>query len=123
MFKRQQQLIDVWWSTSCPARYRDLDLEIRRRKPPELGLSRRLLHELIDAQAGHENLQHTTVDFIMRTPHQNVFVGWTQHQPTLSVAKGKPARCAVLEILCQYNYLRINFLVTTVSESLRNLQG
>ena len=55
MYQRQQQLIDDWWSTACPARYRDLDLQTRRRKPPELGLPRRLLHELIAARTGHGN--------------------------------------------------------------------
>lgn len=42
-----------WWATACPARYQDLDLQMRRRKPPELALPRKLLHELIAARSGH----------------------------------------------------------------------
>lgn len=51
--QRRQDLVDQWWSTACPPRYLDLDLQMRRRKPPELGLSRRLLHGLIAARTGH----------------------------------------------------------------------
>lgn len=53
MHQRRQTLIDEWWSTACPARYRDLDLQMRRRKPPELSLPRHLLHQLIAARTGH----------------------------------------------------------------------
>ena len=53
MHQRRQNLVDEWWSTVCPARYRDLDLEMRRRKPPELSLSRNLLHHLLAARSGH----------------------------------------------------------------------
>ncbi|KAI0991345.1 hypothetical protein K3495_g16842, partial [Podosphaera aphanis] len=53
MHQRRQSLIDDWWSSVYPARYRDLDLQMRRRKPPELNLPRRLLHKLIAARTGH----------------------------------------------------------------------
>lgn len=53
MHQRQQELLDEWWSMACPARYRNLDLLMRRRKPPELALPRRLLHRLIAARTGH----------------------------------------------------------------------
>ena len=53
MHHRRQQLVDEWWAKACPARYRDLDLLMRRRKPPELALPRQLLHKLIAARSGH----------------------------------------------------------------------
>ncbi|KAI0993628.1 hypothetical protein K3495_g14556, partial [Podosphaera aphanis] len=53
MHLRRQDLVDKWWSTARPARYRDLDLLMRRRKPPELALPRRLLHHLLAARSGH----------------------------------------------------------------------
>ena len=55
MNQRQQALLDNWWEEACPSRYRELDLLMRRRKPPELALSRRLLRELIAARTGHGN--------------------------------------------------------------------
>ncbi|KAI1004996.1 hypothetical protein K3495_g3222 [Podosphaera aphanis] len=48
-----QSLLDSWWQEACPSRYRELDLLMRRRTPPELALPRRLLRELIAARAGH----------------------------------------------------------------------
>ncbi|KAI0993756.1 hypothetical protein K3495_g14428 [Podosphaera aphanis] len=39
----QQSLLNEWWLKACPSRYQDLDLQMRRRKPPELALPRRLL--------------------------------------------------------------------------------
>ena len=53
MHHRRQQLVDEWWAKACPARYRDLDLLMRRRKPPELALPKQLLHKLIAARSGH----------------------------------------------------------------------
>lgn len=53
MQQHRQQLVEKWWSDVCPPRYQDLDLKMRRRKPPELTLSRRLLHRLIAARTGH----------------------------------------------------------------------
>ncbi|KAI0996060.1 hypothetical protein K3495_g12121 [Podosphaera aphanis] len=49
----RQQLVEKWWSEVCPPRYQDLDLKMRRRKPPELTLSRRLLHRLKATRTGH----------------------------------------------------------------------
>ncbi|KAI1007899.1 hypothetical protein K3495_g330 [Podosphaera aphanis] len=53
MNRRRQALLDKFWEESCPPWYRELDLLMRRRKPPELSLSRRLLLELIVASTGH----------------------------------------------------------------------
>ena len=53
MQQHRQQLVEKWCSDVCPPRYQDLDLKMRRRKPPELTLSRRLLHRLIAARTGH----------------------------------------------------------------------
>ena len=53
MYQRRQDLIDEWWSKVLPARYKELDLQMRRRKPPELNLSRRILHGLLAARTGH----------------------------------------------------------------------
>lgn len=50
---RQYDLVEKWWFDVCPARYQDLDLQMRRRKPPELNLPRRLLYHLLAARTGH----------------------------------------------------------------------
>ncbi|KAI1005862.1 hypothetical protein K3495_g2359 [Podosphaera aphanis] len=55
MNQRRQALLDDWWEEACPPRYRELDLLMRRRKPPELALPRQLLRELISARSGHGN--------------------------------------------------------------------
>ncbi|KAI0991356.1 hypothetical protein K3495_g16831, partial [Podosphaera aphanis] len=55
MNQRRQALLDDWWEEACPSRYREQDLLMRRRKPPELALPRRLLRELIAARTGHGN--------------------------------------------------------------------
>ena len=43
MHQRRQDLVEKWWFDFFPARYQDLDLKIRCRKPTELNLLRRLL--------------------------------------------------------------------------------
>ncbi|POS82856.1 hypothetical protein EPUL_005389, partial [Erysiphe pulchra] len=48
-----QKLVEKWWSEVCPARYQDLDLKMRRKKPPELALSQRLLFHLLAIRTGH----------------------------------------------------------------------
>lgn len=53
MYQLRQSLVDEWWSTACPTRYRDLDLEMRRKKPSELALPRNLYHYLLAARSGH----------------------------------------------------------------------
>lgn len=53
MQQRRQIILDKWWERVCPERYNDLDLQMRRRKPPELALPRVLLHHLIAARTGH----------------------------------------------------------------------
>ncbi|KAI1008046.1 hypothetical protein K3495_g197 [Podosphaera aphanis] len=55
MNQKRQALLDIFWDESCPPRYRELDLQMWRRKPPELALPRRLLLELIAARTGHGN--------------------------------------------------------------------
>lgn len=45
--------MDEWCLKACPARYRDLDLQMRRKEPPELALPRHLLQKLIAAQLVH----------------------------------------------------------------------
>lgn len=52
---RKQNLVDEWEAKTHPARYRDLDLQMRRRKPPELPLPRELLHELLVARSELRN--------------------------------------------------------------------
>lgn len=56
MHRRRQELIDEWWFKACPARHRDLDLEMRRQKPPELVLLRWLLHRLMAARTWHGDI-------------------------------------------------------------------
>lgn len=46
-------VIYEWWKRVCPSRDRDLDLEMRPNKPPELSSSRHLLHLPIAAWTGH----------------------------------------------------------------------
>ena len=53
MQQKRQNLVEKWWSEVCPARYQDLDLKMRRMKPPELALPRWLLHKLLAARTGH----------------------------------------------------------------------
>ena len=53
MHQLRQGLVDDWWSTACPTRYQDLDLEMRRKKPPELTISRNLHHHLLAVRSGH----------------------------------------------------------------------
>lgn len=53
MQQRRQVLVEKWWYDVCPARYQDLDLKMRHKKPPELALPRRLLHRLLAARSGH----------------------------------------------------------------------
>lgn len=55
MNQRRQDLLNSFWDEYCPQRYRELELQMRRRKPPELALPRRLLLELIAARSGHGN--------------------------------------------------------------------
>ncbi|CCU76238.1 TE1b-like protein [Blumeria hordei DH14] len=55
MNHRRQKLLEDWWIEACPPKYRQLNLQVRRRKPPELSLSRHLLRELIAARTGHGN--------------------------------------------------------------------
>ncbi|KAI0990876.1 hypothetical protein K3495_g17311 [Podosphaera aphanis] len=51
--ERSEQLTADWWSTSCPPRYADLELRMRRKKPPELALPRALYARLLAARTGH----------------------------------------------------------------------
>ena len=53
MQQRCQELVEKLWSDVCSARYQDLDLKMRRRKPPELALPRRLPHKLLAAGTGN----------------------------------------------------------------------
>lgn len=53
MQQRFQDLIQKWWFDACPARYQDLDLKMRRRKPPELALPQRFLHRLLATRTGY----------------------------------------------------------------------
>lgn len=55
MNQKRQELLDNWWNKACPFRYKDLELQMRLRKPPELNLPRRLLHALIASRTGHGN--------------------------------------------------------------------
>ena len=55
MNRKRQRLLDSWWEETCPPKYRQLNLQVRRRKPPELSLSRHLLRALIAARTGRGN--------------------------------------------------------------------
>ena len=48
-----QELVDEWWQKFRPERYKDLDLFMRCKQPPELALPRWVYHRLISARASH----------------------------------------------------------------------
>ena len=48
-----QKLVEEWWLKNRTARYEDLDLLMRRKRPPELDLPRWAYHRLIAARTGH----------------------------------------------------------------------
>lgn len=49
----RQDLVEKWWFDNFPAQYQDLDLEMQRRKPPELALPRQLLQNLLATRTGY----------------------------------------------------------------------
>ena len=56
-----------WWHLNRPKHYADLELEMRRKKPPELALPRAVFARLIAARTGHgdfaayhRRFKHTT---------------------------------------------------------------
>lgn len=51
--QRSQELVEEWWQKYRPKRYKDLDLFMRCKRPPELALSRWAYHRLIAARTGH----------------------------------------------------------------------
>ncbi|KAI1003500.1 hypothetical protein K3495_g4708 [Podosphaera aphanis] len=53
---RIRQLSTNWWTTACPNRHAELELQMRRKKPPELALSRALYSRLLAARTGHGDL-------------------------------------------------------------------
>lgn len=55
MDDKRLALTERWWVNACPARYYELDLQMGRRKPPELSLPQRLLYELNAARSRHGN--------------------------------------------------------------------
>lgn len=48
-----QNLIEEWWLKKRTARYEDLDLLMRRKRPTQLDLPRWVYHRLITAWTGH----------------------------------------------------------------------
>ena len=50
---RSQKLVEEWWQKYRPKRYKDLDLYMRCKRPPELALPRWAYHRLIAARTGH----------------------------------------------------------------------
>ncbi|KAI1004009.1 hypothetical protein K3495_g4203 [Podosphaera aphanis] len=48
-----KDLCTDWWISACPRRYEDLELQMRRKKPPELALPRAIYARLIAARTGH----------------------------------------------------------------------
>ena len=51
--QRSQELVEEWWQKYRPKRYKDLDLFMRCKRPPELALPRWAYHRLIAARTGH----------------------------------------------------------------------
>ena len=52
---RAEETVDSWWRENRPSRYKDLDLLMKRKRPPELALPRWAYHRLIAARTGHGN--------------------------------------------------------------------
>ena len=50
---RGQEIMEEWWPKFRPERYKDLDLFMRCKQPPELALPRWAYHRLIAARTGH----------------------------------------------------------------------
>lgn len=48
-----RELCSDWWTSACPRRYEDLELQMRRKKPPKLALPRAIYARLIAARTGH----------------------------------------------------------------------
>ena len=48
-----RQMLTDWWHLNRPKHYADLELEMRRKKPPELALPRAMFARLIAARTGH----------------------------------------------------------------------
>ena len=48
-----RQMVTDWWHSNRPRHYANLELEMRRKKPPELALPRAVYARLIAARTGH----------------------------------------------------------------------
>ena len=48
-----RQMVTNWWHSNRPKHYADLELETRRKKPPELALLRAFYARLTAARTGH----------------------------------------------------------------------
>ena len=62
-----QKLAEEWWLKNRTDRYEDLDLLMRRKRPPELDLPRWAYHRLIAARTGHGDF----ASYHRRFQHQN----------------------------------------------------
>ncbi|KAI0995667.1 hypothetical protein K3495_g12514 [Podosphaera aphanis] len=122
MRQYRQNLMDCWWSTVCPARYKDLDLQMRRQKPPELNLPRLLLQRLIAARSGHGDFAEYHRSSITKIQFLTAPVGWknlphilfvAEYTSLTRVSSGKVELSMILLVI---------FLDRTVMRSLRNLQ-
>lgn len=65
---RSQTLAEEWWLKNRTDRYENLDLLMRRKRPPELGLPRWAYHRLIAARTGHGDF----ASYHRRFQHENV---------------------------------------------------
>ncbi|KAI0994303.1 hypothetical protein K3495_g13879, partial [Podosphaera aphanis] len=50
---RASQLKTDWWTSACPSRYAELEIRMRRKKPPEFALPKALYARLLAACTGH----------------------------------------------------------------------
>ena len=62
-----QKLAEEWWLKNRTDRYEELDLLMRRKRPPELNLPRWAYHRLIAARTGHGDF----ASYHRRFQHQN----------------------------------------------------
>nr|CCA28121.1 hypothetical protein SS1G_12417 [Albugo laibachii Nc14] len=66
--ERCEKAVESWWLEIRPSRYADLELMMKRSRPPELRLPRWAYHRLIAARTGHGNFK----GYHERFGHENI---------------------------------------------------
>ena len=56
--QRCEEAVESWWLKHRPSRYEELDLRMKRKRPPELALPRWAHHHLVAARTGHGDFRN-----------------------------------------------------------------